>query len=275
MGLTLQAPGCAAHSGRAAEPPSEGCGAAVRPSSSRRFCGVEYAGAFGPAFSTFLFSFILQQSVPSLVRSAARPASTRAAVGAAIGTCLGLYLLLGCSAALLLGPRTAPLITLNFDDFRGGAPPGEPPPLWATLVSRWVMVLPLLTTSAAFPLFNAVLASNLVEILPLSWGRMRSRKVAAALCAVPPLVLTALVRDTAFVFSLCGLSGFAIVFFVPAALQRAALRASVRRWGHAGRATPHTTCLSGDAAVFGVCAFGAAAFAFNVWSLFLSKLFVS
>ena len=168
-------------------------------------------------------------------------------------------------------------------------------------------------------------------------------QVAAALCAMPPLVLTALVRDTAFVFSLCGLSawptapslqgpharrlrafgvrlaalggaappggetgplgaqplpasgarasrlqshrphcfwpaglsGFAIVFFVPAALQRAALRASVARWGRAGRATPHTTCLSGDAAVFGVCAFGAAAFVFNLWSMFLSKLLAS
>ena len=33
-------------------------------------------------------------------------------------------------------------------------------------------------------------------------------QVAAALCAMPPLVLTALVRDTAFVFSLCGLSAW-------------------------------------------------------------------
>ena len=243
---------------------------AVRPGPSGRFCGVRHPGAFGPAFSTFLFSFILQQSVPSLVRAAAQPARTRAAVGAAIGTCFGLYLLLGVSAALLLGHHTAPLITLNFDDYRGGTPPGAPVPLWAFLISRWV-------TSAAFPLFNAVLASNLVEILPRSRciSEAGLRKVAAALCAVPPLVLTALVRDTAFVFSLCGLSGFAIVFFVPAALQRAALRASVRRWGRAGRVTPHTTCFSGDVAVFGVCAFGAAAFAFNVWSLFLSKLFVS
>ena len=102
--------------------------------------------------------------MPSLVRAAAQPATTRAAMGAAIGTCFGLYLLLGVSAALLLGRHTAPLITLNFDDFRGGAPAGAPVPLWALLVSRWVMVLPLLTTSAAFPLFNAVLASNLVEV---------------------------------------------------------------------------------------------------------------
>ena len=110
-----------------------------------------------------------------------------------------------------------------------------------------------------------MLASNLVGLLPLSWGRLRSHRVAAALCALPPLLCTALVRDTAFVFSLCGLSGFAIVFFVPAALQRAAMRASVKRWGHAGRTTPHTTCLSGGAAVHAVFVFGGVAFVFNVW----------
>ena len=228
--------------------------------------------AFGPAFATFLFSFILQQSIPSLVRAAAQPATTRAAVGAAIGTCCGLYLLLGCSAALLFGAQTKPLITLNFGSFRGGAARGEPTPLWATLVSRWVMLLPLLTTTAAFPLFNNVLASNLVGLLPRSWGRLRSVRVAAALCALPPLLCTALVSDTAFLFSLCGLFGFAIVFFVPAALQLAAMRASVKRWGAAGRATPHTTLFSSSTTVGAVLAFGSAAFAFNVWLVLVKPL---
>ena len=90
------------------------------------------------------------------------------------------------------------------------------------------MLLPLVTTTAAFPLFNRVLAANLEGLLP---AQLRSRRIAATLCALPPLLCTACVQDTAFVFSLCGLSGFTIVFFVPAALQRAALEASVRRCG--------------------------------------------
>ena len=43
LGLALQAAGCDAHSGRAAErfrAQRGGCGAAVRPGRSRRFCGV-------------------------------------------------------------------------------------------------------------------------------------------------------------------------------------------------------------------------------------------
>ncbi|KAL1499810.1 hypothetical protein AB1Y20_012495 [Prymnesium parvum] len=224
---------------------------------------------FGAAFATFLFSHIVQQSVPSLMRTSARPETTRAALGAAILTCCALYLLLGCEAALYFGPEQAHLITLNFQLFRGGAPRGQPPPLWAQLVANWIMLLPLLTTTAAFPLFNGVLASNLVAILP-SW--LRSRRIASTLCALPPLVLTALVRDTAFLFSLCGLSGFAIVFFIPAALQHASRRTSIKRWGKAGVSTPHSTIFSGTTPVFIVVGLASVAFAFNVWVVLLSPV---
>lgn len=231
---------------------------------------------FGQSFATFLFAFIVQQSVPSLVRGAAVPAATRSALLAAIATCCSLYLGLGCFAAALFGPRTAKLITLNFDDFTGGtwpAPLGGAPattrPLWASLIARWVMLLPLLTTTAAFPLFNRVLAANLEALLPT---RLRSRRMAATLCALPPLLCTACVRDTALVFSLCGLCGFTIVFFVPAALQCASVRASVRRWGEAGRVTPHTTPFSGMAAVYAVGAFGAVAFVYDCWIVLIQPV---
>ena len=138
---------------------------------------------------------------------------------------------------------------------------GTEAPAWATAVSRWILLLPLLTTTAAFPLFNRVLAANLEALLP---PRLRSKRVAAGLCAFPPLLCTALVSDTALVFSLCGLSGFTVVFFVPAMLQRAARRASMKRWGEAGRLTPHSTLFSGDSTVFGVLAFSVIAFLYNL-----------
>ena len=46
-GLPLQAPGCAAHSGRSAEPAQgqiRGCGVAARPKRSRRCCGLHHLG---------------------------------------------------------------------------------------------------------------------------------------------------------------------------------------------------------------------------------------
>ena len=124
----------------------------------------------------------------------------------------------------------------------------------------------MLTTTAAFPLFNNVLASNLAALLP---PRLRSRRVAAALCSLPPLAGCACVRDTSFLFALCGLSGFTVVFFVPAALQHAALLTSTRRWGEAGRRTPHSTCLSGTVPVLAVLGCGGVAFAYNAWMLLL------
>ena len=124
------------------------------------------------------------------------------------------------------------------------------------------MLLPIVTTSAAFPLFNRVLAANLQPLLPLP---LRSKRTAAVICALPPLLLTACIRDTALVFSLCGLAGFCIVWFVPAALQHAAMRASVRRWGEAGRLTPHSTSFSGPFTVVAVAAVGGIAFAYNLW----------
>ena len=220
---------------------------------------------FGAALANFLFAYIVQQSVPTLIRRAKEPRHTRTAVLAAIGTCCTLYLVLGVAAALLFGAATQPLITLNFETLRA-APPGAPPAVWARLVSHWVMLLPIITTTAAFPLFNRVLAANLEALLP---APLRSRRLSAGLCATPPLVLTACVRDPSVVFSVAGLAGFTIVWFVPAMLQHAAMRASVNRWGELGRATPHTTCLSGPETVGVVMLAGVVAFAYNLWALVL------
>ena len=106
-------------------------------------------------------------------------------------------------------------------------------------------------------------------MLPL---QCRSRPIAATLCALPPLLCAAYVRDTTFVFSLCGLSGYAIVFFVPAALQLAAARASLRQFGEAGRVTPHTTCLSSATAVYSVAAAGMVAFLYDMWIVLVRPL---
>ena len=57
----------------------------------------------------------------------------------------------------------------------------------STVFRRWVVLLPILTTTAAFPLFNATLASNLEECLPP--GRLRSRPIAGMSVRGPRLSL--------------------------------------------------------------------------------------
>ena len=64
----------------------------------------------------------------------------------------------------------------------------------------------------------------------------------------------------------------AIVWFVPAALQHYAREASVRRWGEPGRATPHSTCLSGPCTVLAVAACGGVAFSYNVYVVLVRPL---
>ena len=83
--------------------------------------------------------------------------------------------------------------------------------MWLALMCRWIELLPLLTTTAAYPLFNCVLAANLEPLLPSS---LRSRTIAALLCGSPPIVCALLVRDPTLIFSLCGLAGFFVVFII-------------------------------------------------------------
>ena len=74
------------------------------------------------------------------------------------------------------------------------------------------------------------------------------------------------------IFSELLLAGFAIVFFVPAALQLAATRASIQRWGDAGRKTPHTSYFSNTMPVVCVMMLGGLAFAFNVYVVLVEPL---
>ena len=142
-------------------------------------------------------------------------------------------------------------------------------PVWATILSHWIVLLPILTTTAAFPLFNATLAANLEECLPIG-SHLRRRPVAGPLCALPPLLLCAAVRDTSLIFSLAGLSGFVMVFFMPSLLLHASRRVCVHRFGAEGECAPSTTRFSGDRTIGVVLLLGSAAFIFSLWRLVVS-----
>ena len=69
---------------------------------------------------------------------------------------------------------------------------------------------------------------------------------------------------------LAGLSGFVMVFFMPAILQLVSTRVCLARWGERGRRAPSTSPLSGAAIAYAVLLVGGAAFAFSVWRIVLS-----
>eukprot|EP00965_Chrysotila_dentata_P237292 6201813-Pleurochrysis_carterae.AAC.4 len=55
---------------------------------------------------------------------------------------------------------TEKVITLNWLGYTAGF---KDPPWWVHTIARWVSLLPLFTTTSAYPLFNATLAANLLE----------------------------------------------------------------------------------------------------------------
>ena len=216
---------------------------------------------FGAAAATMIFSQMVQPSIPSLRRdAAASPAATRRVIGVSLLTTCLLYLALGilsayffreatskvraaggarsearalgflglcasCAVALQTAPHPrarhpTQVISLNWIDYTAGAEAGRVP-LWALGLSRWILLLPLFSTSAAFPLYCAVLVGNLAETLGPASTPMsaRGRALLSVACALPAVVLTWCVHDTALIFSLAGLSAFFIVFFFPAFLQ--------------------------------------------------------
>ena len=120
------------------------------------------------------------------------------------------------------------------------------------------MLLPLLTTTAAFPSSTASSPNLVAAPAEMDGAHLAAARRGVALRAAVVLA-TAVVRDPVPLL-LCGLSGFAIVFFARAC-SAAARHASVAL-GAAGRDTPHTTVFSDASVVFAIAALGGAAFVF-------------
>jgi hypothetical protein len=221
-----------------------------------------------PTSATLAFCHAIQQSVPSLRRAPGGAAAARATLRTALRGCGLLYLLLGCLTALVFGDATLPLFTLHLRSLHF-SPPHAAAPAWASAVGGAIALLPIFITTAAFLLFNGVLAANLAVVLP---SRLASRRLTAPLCALPPLLAAAVLTDTPTLLGLCGLPCLVTAFLIPAALQAAALRASLRRWGEAGRRTSHSTRFSGRAPALTLLGLGAALFISDTWSLLLQPL---
>ena len=104
-------------------------------------------GGFGRCFATLVFAQSMQPAGPALAHDAARPRATRRIIVAALGTTCVLYLLLGSLVSLFFRDATEKVATVNWLSYSGGL---QVAPWWAHVVSRWVVVLPSITTTAAF-----------------------------------------------------------------------------------------------------------------------------
>ena len=64
------------------------------------------------------------------------------------------------------GPRVLPIVTLDWEDYTGGSNVGMKTTMWARIISASVVLFPVITVSAAFPLNMMPLAETLLKLVP-------------------------------------------------------------------------------------------------------------
>jgi len=131
------------------------------------------------------------------------------------------------------GDKTVPIITLNWEDYTGGSAPGAPISWWASAISTSVLVFPVVSVSAAFPLNVIPLAQTVQQMFatPDSAADASSSLMLRAGFSLLPILLASAVKDVSKILEFNGMCGFVMAFFVPCSLYIAARADAIRRWG--------------------------------------------
>ncbi|EKX41225.1 hypothetical protein GUITHDRAFT_52232, partial [Guillardia theta CCMP2712] len=177
---------------------------------------------FGKLITAALFSQICHQGVPTLMKTMRSGKQAKTVFRTALSFTLVLYSVLCCSTIYYFGPRVVPIITLNWEDYTGGAQAGMPIRWWAPIISTTVLLFPVVSVSAAFPLNLLPLAETILRLLPARWslriGEERARKLLKIFLSLLPITLAAFVKDVAKILEFNGMFGFVIAFFAPCSL---------------------------------------------------------
>uniref|UniRef100_A0A7S1NBA8 Amino acid transporter transmembrane domain-containing protein n=1 Tax=Eutreptiella gymnastica TaxID=73025 RepID=A0A7S1NBA8_9EUGL len=210
-----------------------------------------------------------------------------------------LMTVLSGSMVLYFGSHTSAISTLNWKNYTAGQ---EKAPLWASFVSWMVVMMPVITISAGYPIQSASLANNLlngisvsswhaiiypfglpndvVEHQPLStesghssslgnptWPTTRAKVVARLASVLPPLIPCLFVKDASKIIRVGGLVGFLISLLIPCILQLASMRVFGRLWPHAPNPsyTPYSGFYSRYPAIAVVLCLSCVAFAYSTY----------
>eukprot|EP00667_Euglena_gracilis_P006652 EG_transcript_6708 len=254
------------------------------------------ADGFSLLFSATVFGQMGHIGVPSITSVLKDKSQAKRVWLLGFLTNAGLQALLAVSCVLYFGTHTSPISTLNWKDYTAGRPPAEAPG-WAAAVSWLVVMMPVVTISAGYPLQSAALASNLLHAIPRrawaalcgsapvkqadealdplldgattadSWPPTRVKVVAKLLTVGPPLLPALLVRDAAKITRLGGLVGFLLSLLIPCILQwrsSSTLQALWPRVPDVAR-TPYSSAISGKFCVAAVLGVSVVAFAYSAW----------
>eukprot|EP00929_Paragymnodinium_shiwhaense_P034892 TRINITY_DN18930_c0_g1_i1.p1 TRINITY_DN18930_c0_g1~~TRINITY_DN18930_c0_g1_i1.p1 ORF type:complete len:521 (+),score=78.36 TRINITY_DN18930_c0_g1_i1:150-1712(+) len=125
--------------------------------------------------------------------------------------CLFFYCLIGAVVPMAFGHWVRPVCSLNWVSYTAGHPRAD---IWAKSFRQFVLLVPVVDITAAYPIIAQTLASNLYTTIvgpgadgvPFYWRLV---------CGVLPLFGAALVFDVAVVFGWTGVLTLPFIFIMP------------------------------------------------------------
>eukprot|EP00285_Hemiselmis_virescens_P014649 CAMPEP_0173395124 /NCGR_PEP_ID=MMETSP1356-20130122/31009_1 /TAXON_ID=77927 ORGANISM="Hemiselmis virescens, Strain PCC157" /NCGR_SAMPLE_ID=MMETSP1356 /ASSEMBLY_ACC=CAM_ASM_000847 /LENGTH=525 /DNA_ID=CAMNT_0014353765 /DNA_START=27 /DNA_END=1604 /DNA_ORIENTATION=+ len=199
----------------------------------------------GQLITCAVTSQMSHQGVPTLVVLMRKKHKAKKVFCGALMYSLSMYVLLCMSTSFFFGPSIANIVTLNWERYSGGAAAGHAIPWWASALSFMVLLFPVVSVSAAFPLQLVVIS----EILSKAFGGSNPSTPRGTLSSAPirimccfgAVCLAQLLNNVSMIISANAAVGIIIAFVLPCLLHLKARHESVKKWGPAAGQTPYYT----------------------------------
>ena len=172
------------------------------------------------------YANIFHHSIPAL----SHPVQNKASLGKVYTTALLIsfvaYASIGICISDYFGENTKVASNLNWRSYVGGGVVAtEDAPLYARIVSFFVVLFPAFDVASAFPLNAITLGNNLMsavygsKLVPrMEKSRLR-RSLFRLLAALPPMALALVESNLGEITDFTGITGFAVAFIFPALLS--------------------------------------------------------
>mmetsp|Transcript_4742 Transcript_4742/g.11294 ORF Transcript_4742/g.11294 Transcript_4742/m.11294 type:complete len:533 (+) Transcript_4742:149-1747(+) len=197
----------------------------------------------GQLITCAVTSQMSHQGVPTLVVLMRKKHSAKKVFCGALVYSLSMYVLLCMSTSVFFGPSISPIITLNWERYTGGEAAGQGP-WWASALSFMVLLFPVVSVSAAFPLQLVVIS----EILQKAFGGSSTTPRGAwstaplrIICCFGAVCLAQALNNVSQIISANAAVAIIVAFMLPCVLHLEARRLSVQKWGKAAAKTPYYT----------------------------------
>jgi len=109
---------------------------------------------------------LTSQGVPTLLHMLRKKRKARFVFSVSLFYTFSMYVILCLSTSIFFGPSISPIVTLNWERYSGGAKHGTAIPWWASGLSYMVLLFPVVSVSAAFPLQLVVISGEIMQAFP-------------------------------------------------------------------------------------------------------------